>query len=71
MYYFVHMKILRWYQTMLDGVTSNLSIQSHMYDFPGGLVVKNPSVNTGTGVGSLVWEDPVCCEAPKPMCHSY
>ena len=39
-------------------------------DFPGSLVVKNP-VNAGTGVGFLVWEDPICCEAPKPMCHSY
>ena len=40
-------------------------------DFPSGLVVKNPPVNAGTGVGSLVWEDPICCEALQPMCHNY
>ena len=25
----------------------------------------------GTQVWSLVWEDPTCCRAPKPMCHNY
>ena len=40
-------------------------------DFPSGLVVKNPPVNAGTGVGSLVREDPICCEAPKPVCRNY
>ena len=24
-----------------------------------------------TRVRSLVWEDPTCCRAPKPMCHNY
>ena len=40
-------------------------------DFPSGLVVKNPPVNAGTGVGSLAREDPICCEAPKPMCRKH
>ena len=25
----------------------------------------------GTRVWSLVWEDPTCCGATKPMCHNY
>ena len=25
----------------------------------------------GTRVWSLVWEDPTCCSATKPVCHSY
>ena len=24
-----------------------------------------------TRVRALVWEDPTCCEATKPMCHNY
>ena len=25
----------------------------------------------GTQVRSLVWEDPTCCGATKPVCHNY
>ena len=25
----------------------------------------------GTQVRSLVWEDPTCCGAAKPVCHGY
>ena len=25
----------------------------------------------GTRVQALVWEDPTCCGATKPMCHNY
>ena len=25
----------------------------------------------GTRVRALVWEDPTCCRATKPVCHSY
>ena len=25
----------------------------------------------GTRVRALVWEDPTCCGATKPVCHSY
>ena len=37
--------------------------------FPGGAVVKNPPANAGdTG---LLWEDPTCHGAAKPVCHNY
>ena len=39
-------------------------------DFPGGAVVKNPPANAGD-LGSLVWEDPKCLGATKPMCHNF
>ena len=25
----------------------------------------------GTQVRALVWEDPTCCRATKPVCHNY
>ena len=37
--------------------------KSYILDFPGGTVVKNPP--------ALVWEDPTCHEATKPVHHSY
>ena len=41
-------------------------------DFPGGAVVKNPPANAGdTGLGALVWEDPTCRRAAKPVHHNY
>ena len=39
--------------------------------FPGGAVVKNPPANAGTQVQALVWEDPTCHRATKPVCHNY
>ena len=36
--------------------------------FPGRAVVKNPPVNAGTQACSLVWEDPTCHRARKPVC---
>ena len=39
--------------------------------FPGGSVVKNPSANTGGMGGILMWEDPTCPGATKPMRHNY
>ena len=38
---------------------------------PGGPVVKNQPANAGDTVGSLVWEDPTCCGANKPVSHNY
>ena len=39
--------------------------------FPSGAVVKNPPANAvDTGL-SLVWEDPTCHRATKPMRHNY
>ena len=40
-------------------------------DFPGGTVVKNPLPMQKTWVQALVWEDPTCHGATKPMCHNY
>ena len=39
--------------------------------FPGGTVVKNPPANAGTWVPALVWEDPTCHGATKPVRHNY
>ena len=39
--------------------------------FPGGSVGKNPPVNAGYTVQSLVQEDPMCCGGTKPVHHNY
>ena len=39
--------------------------------FPGGAVVKNLPAMQGTRVQALVWEDPTCRGAAKPVCHNY
>ena len=39
------------------------------WDFPGGVVVKNPPANTT--VWALVREDPTCHGANKPVHHNY
>ena len=38
--------------------------------FPGGSVVKNPPTSA-RNMRFLVWEDPTCHRAAKPMCHKY
>ena len=40
-------------------------------DFPGGSVVKNLPANAGDTGLTLVWEDPTCRGAAKPMRHNY
>ena len=40
-------------------------------DFSGGLTLRICLLMQGTQVRSLVWEDPTCCGAAKPVCHSY
>ena len=40
-------------------------------DFSGGAVVKNPPANAGDTDSSLLWEDPTCRRATKPMRHNY
>ena len=37
--------------------------------FPGGSVVKNPLPMQETWVQSLIWENPTCHEAAKPVHH--
>ena len=41
-----------------------------LLDFAGGPVVKNPPINAGDTGSVLVWEDPTCCGAVKPMHHN-
>ena len=36
-------------------------------DFPGGAVVENSPANAGTPAQSLIWEDPTCHRATKPV----
>ena len=43
-----------------------LKIYKVAWDFPGGAVLKNPPANAG-----LVWEDPTCRRATKPVHHNY
>ena len=43
----------------------------YLLGFPGGSGVKNPLPMQETGVQSLVWEDPTCLRAAKPVCHNY
>ena len=45
--------------------------QKHRKGFLGDSVVKNPPANAGLTVPSLVWEDPTCHRATKPMQHKY
>ena len=47
------------------------TVETKIQGFPGGSVVKNPPANAGTRVWSLVWEDPTCRGATKPVCHNY
>ena len=46
-------------------------LQNPNAGFPGGPVIKNTSANAGECVWSLIWEDPACLGATKPICHSY
>ena len=39
--------------------------------FPGGTVVKNLPDSAGDTGFALVWEDPTCCGATKPVRHNY
>ena len=47
-------------------------VQYHIVGgFPGGAVVENPPANAGTRVRALVWEDPTCRGATRPVSHNY
>ena len=50
--------------------THNLSEKYTLTDFPGGPMVKSPLPMQGTGVRSLVWENPTCHGATQPV-HNY
>ena len=54
--------------------TSETSGQSEKSDIGTSLVAQSLRIRLpmqGTWVWSLVWEDPTCCGATKPMCHNY
>ena len=38
---------------------------------PGGTVVENLPAKAGDTVQALVWEDPTCCGATRPVSHNY
>ena len=46
-------------------------LQSPNTGFPGGPVIKNTPANAGEWVWSLIWEDPACLGATKPIHYSY
>ena len=48
-----------------------LSLRNRDQGFPGGALVKNLPANAGSWVRALVWEDPICHGATKPVCHNY
>ena len=59
-------------QTMLESVSENVkSLKIHFRGFPAGSVVKNLPGNTGDTGSTLIWEDPTCCRATKPVSQNY
>ena len=42
-----------------------------MRGFPGGTVVESLPANAGVQVQALVWEDPTCRGATRPVSHNY
>ena len=46
-------------------------IENVAKDFPGGLWLRIYLSIQESWVQSLVWEDPTCHRATKPMCHNY
>ena len=52
-------------------VVIEIPSKSPVQGFPGGSVVKNPPANAGDMVRSLIWEDPTCLGATKPVCRDY
>ena len=46
-------------------MNQNKGVKINLRGFPGGLPMQ------GTRVRALVWEDPTCRGAAKPVCHNY
>ena len=46
-------------------------LRIYLPGFPGCSLIKNLPTNAGEWVSSLVWEDPTCHRATKPMHHNY
>ena len=72
LYVYTHTYTNTFTHTCTHPSIKNNEIKRYFGDFLGGAVVKNPPANEGeTRVGSLVWEDPTCSGATKPVCHNY
>ena len=54
-----------------DNAISTFSFLKRYWDFSDGPLVKNPPANTRTWVPSLIWEDPTCRRAAKPLRPNY
>ena len=52
-------------------LTLPFSLRVNVLGFPGGAVVKNLPANAGTRVQALLWKDPTCRGATKPVRHNY
>ena len=58
-------------QTLLESISENgSSLKINYRGFPGGSVVNLPA-NTGDMGSTLIWEDPTCCRATKPVHPNY
>ena len=49
----------------------NIKYELRGWGFPGDSVVKSFPANVGDTGSILVWEDPTCYGATKPMHHNY
>ena len=56
---------------LLCSFCNRLSLKTTSQGFPGGSVIENPPANAGDTSQSLIWEDPTCLRATKPMCCNY
>ena len=60
-----------WESSFLFPVCGEFNQEWMLGDFPGGAVVKNLPANAG-GTGLIPGpEDPISCEATKPVHHNY
>ena len=58
--------------TEIETVIKNLPTnKSPGPGFPGGAVVESLPANAGARVRALVWEDPTCRGATRPVSHNY
>ena len=51
--------------------SDGLSLECSQMDFPGGQLLRICLPMQGTRVRALVWEDPTCRRATKPVRHNY
>ena len=65
-----HRAVVYKYQYTLES-PEELFLKPPIPDFLGGPVAENLLAIQETQVQSLVWEDPTCCGATKPVCHNY